>query len=94
MPSDVAGVRGDQGCILPAPGCAVRRQARRRWTCVGAAGSAVSGVAGARLHCCEPWWLACARGGPRDLAGRKTGWVFTKEGFPGSSRLQHALMPM
>src|SRR5580693_7169580 len=83
MLSDVAGVPGGQGCIPPAPGCAVRRQARRRWGCVGAAGSAVSGVAGARLHCCEPWWLACARGGPGDLAGRKTGWVFNEGRLPG-----------
>jgi hypothetical protein len=27
VPSDVAGVPGGQGCIPPAPGCAVRRQA-------------------------------------------------------------------
>jgi hypothetical protein len=49
-------------------------------------------VAGARLHCCEPWWLACARGGPGDLAGRKTGWVFNEGRLPELVKLKHALM--
>jgi len=93
MPSDVAGVRGGQGCILPAPGCAVRRQALRRWSCVGAAGSAVSGVAGARCIVVSlGGWRAPEEARSIWRGGRRDG-CSTKEGLPGSSRLQHALMP-
>ena len=48
-----------------------------------AAGSAVSGLAGARLHCCEPGgWRAHGRD-PGDLAGRKTRSVLDEETLPG-----------
>ena len=74
---------GNHRCMLPdreacpaasaaslrPPGCAVRRQAP---VAAGAAGSAVSGLAGARPHCCEPGGWRAPGGGPGDLAGRKT----------------------
>jgi hypothetical protein len=95
MPSDVAGVRGGRGCIPPAPGCAVRRQAP-------AVAGAAWGLQGSR---CPAWLVhACivvSLGGwraPEEAraiwrGGRRDG-CSPKEGFPGSSRLQHALMPM
>jgi hypothetical protein len=95
MLPDGGGVPGGQGCIPPAPGCAVRRQA-----------PAVAGTAwGLQGPRCPAWLVhACivvSLGGwraPEEAraiwrGGRRDG-CSPKEGFPGSSRLQHALMPM
>jgi hypothetical protein len=94
MLSEGGGVPGGQGCIPPA--LRVRRAAvgtRRRRSCVGTAGSAVSGVAGVRLHGCEPGgWLRPEEARAIWLGGRRDR-CSTKEGFPSSSRLQHALVP-
>jgi hypothetical protein len=79
---------------LRPPGCAVQRQA------LAGAGSARGG----RIRGVRPGWCAClvvsqvAGGRPEEaraiwLGGRRDR-CSTKEGFPGSSRLQHALMPM
>jgi len=94
MPSDVAGVPGGQGCIPPAPGCAVRRQAP-------AVAGAAWGLQGPRcpvwlVHACIivslGGWRAPEEAGAIWRGGRRDG-CSPKEGFPGSSRLQHALMP-
>ena len=79
---------------LRPPGCAVQRQA------LAGAGSARGG----RIRGVRPSWCAClvvsqvAGARPEEaraiwLGGRRDR-CSTKEGFPGSSRLQHALMPM
>lgn len=48
----------------------------------GAAGSAAAGLAGARLHCCEPGGWRAPGGGPGDLAGKKAGWVLDEGRLP------------
>jgi len=84
MLPDGGGVPGGQGCIAPGPqGGRAATGTRHRWSCVGAAGTG-----GVRPGWCVPtllwaWWLAYAKGGLGDLAGRKkTGSVLDKGRLP------------
>jgi hypothetical protein len=97
MLPDGGGVPGGQGVHRSGPpGCAVRRQAS---AAAGAAWvlqePAVSDLAGACRHCCEPGgWRTPEEAWAIWLGGRRRDRCSTKEGFLSSSRLQHALMPM